>query len=633
MCGIVGFIDADAHPEQQRAWIDSMTASLAHRGPDGAGTWIEGTTALGHRRLSVIDLETGAQPMMDWDERAVVVFNGEIYNFAEVRKDLEAKGFRFRTHSDTEVLLNAYLYAGPACLALLEGMFSFAIWDKRQNTLFAARDRMGKKPFYYTLQNGVFAFASELSAFMHLPFLRLEVARQSIARFLACEYVPTPESIYRGVCKLRPGYYLTYSAERVNTTRYWDLPLPDPEHNLSIEDCCEQLKFLAARAVKRRLVSDVPLGVFLSGGIDSSIIVALMSKEVSPRDIKTFSIGFREPTYDESPYARLVARYFGTDHHEEILSAMQGVELLPHIVSRQDEPMADPSIVPTYLLSEITRRTVTVALGGEGGDELFAGYEHFPGFMLAQYYARLPRLLRQRCLEPISRLLPMSTGYVSLRNVVEKFLSGIAAPPWLRTQIWLGAFTPEAQQAIWEDPPYPAEDLDGLYGETRALFDGYPTKEPISRIFYLFARQYLLDDILVKVDRCSMMHSLEVRAPFLDTDLVQFMSRLPYALKMRNGKRKYLLKRAFSEILPRRIVNRPKRGFLIPTALWLRGPLRPLIDEYLGENWLRRQGLFKPTSVKQLLDEHSSGKVDRRKEIWTLLNLQLWLHHNQQTIV
>jgi asparagine synthase (glutamine-hydrolysing) len=295
--------------------------------------------------------------------------------------------------------------------------------------------------------------------------------------------------------------------------------------------------------------------------------------------------------------------------------------------------MADPSIVPTYLLSEITRRTVTVALGGEGGDELFAGYEHFPGFILAQYYAKLPRILRRGCLEPIIRLLPMSTEYVSLRNVVGKFLSGIAVPPWLRTQMWLGAFTPEAQQAIWEDPPYPASDLDGLYGETRALFDSYPAGEPISRIFYLFARQYLLDDILVKVDRCSMMHSLEVRAPFLDTDLVEFVFRLPYALKVKNGKRKYLLKRAFKDILPRRIVNRPKRGFLIPTALWLRGPLRPLIEEYLGESRLKRQGLFKPASVRRLLEEHSSGKVDRRKEIWTLLNLQLWLHQKEQTIV
>ncbi len=633
MCGIAGFVNAAASEEQQQSWIDSMAAALSHRGPDGGGVWIDGTVALGHRRLSVIDLEGGAQPMLDWDERAVIVFNGEIYNFAEVRERLETKGFRFRTHSDTEVLLDAYLDAGPACLSLLEGMFAFAIWDRKARTLFAARDRMGKKPFYYTLQNGVFAFASELSAFCRLPFLKLETRRESISRFLAYQYIPTPESIYDGIFKLRPGHHLIFSEGRMRTTRYWDIPLPDMEHKLSTDECCERLRYLAARAVRRRLVSDVPLGVFLSGGIDSSVIVALMSEQVLPWEIKTFSIGFKESSYDESPYARLVARRFGTDHHEQILSAIQAVDLLPSIISRQDEPMADPSVVPTYLLSQVTRRTVTVALGGDGGDELFAGYEHFPGFMLAEYYKRLPRLLRDRFIEPVSQLLPMSTGYVSLRNVVEKFLSGIAAPKWLRTQIWLGAFSPEVQQSIWDDPPYTVPDLDGLYGETRALFESYSARDPIGGLFYFFARQYLLDDILVKVDRCSMMHSLEVRAPFLDTDLVEFVSRLPYRLKIRNGRRKYLLKRAFSGILPRRIVHRPKRGFLIPTALWLQGPLRPLVEEHLGENWLKRQGLFKPAAVRRLLEEHSSGRADRRNEIWTLLNLQLWLHYRQPTII
>jgi asparagine synthase (glutamine-hydrolysing) len=419
----------------------------------------------------------------------------------------------------------------------------------------------------------------------------------------------------------------------MRTTRYWDLPLPNAEHKLSTDECCERLRHLAARAVKRRLVSDVPLGVFLSGGIDSSTIVALMSKQVLTRDIKTFSIGFKESTYDESPYARLVAQRFGTDHHEHMLSANRAVDLLPGIISRQDEPMADPSVVPTYLLCQVTRRTVTVALGGDGGDELFAGYEYFPGFMLAEYCKSIPRILREKFILPLSRLLPMSTGYVNLGNVAEKFLLGIEAPRWLRAQTWLTAFSPDVQQSIWKDPPYRANDLEGLYGETKALFEGYSARDPIGKLFYLFARQYLLDDILVKVDRCSMMHSLEVRAPFLDTDLVEFVSRLPYRLKIRNGRRKYLLKRAFSQILPYRIVHRTKKGFLIPTALWLQGPLRPLVEEYLGENWLKRQGLFNPAEVRRLVEEHSTGRTDRRKEIWTLLNLQLWLHYRQPTIV
>jgi asparagine synthase (glutamine-hydrolysing) len=632
MCGVVGFINASASEAQQRRWLDSMTDTLSHRGPDGRGVWVEGSAALGHRRLSVIDLEGGQQPMLDWHKRAAIVFNGEIYNFREIKARLERKGYCFRTHSDTEVLLNAYLDAGPDCLSSIEGMFAFAIWDREKHTLFAARDRMGEKPFYYTLQKGVFAFASELTAFSRLPVLTLEVERQSIARFLAYEYIPTPESIYREIFKLRPAHFLTFANGQVTTRRYWDIPLPDVSANLSESACCERLRSLAGQAVAGRLISDVPLGVFLSGGIDSSAVVALMSQVVPPREINTFSIGFKEKSYDESPYARLVAQSLGTNHHEEILSATQAGELLPHIVSRLDEPMADPSIVPTYLLSEVTRRRVTVALGGDGGDELFGGYEYFPAFQLAEYYLRIPKALREYGLEPLARFLPTSTGYVSPKHVVAKFLAGIHAPQWLRTQTWVGAFSPDLQEALWQAPLTDALQVENLYAETKALYQSLPM-EPINRVFYLFARQYLLDYILVKVDRCSMMHALEVRAPFLDTALMEFVYRLPYDMKIRYGKRKYLLKRAFKDILPKEILTRKKRGFLIPTALWLKGLLRPLVDELLGERWLRQQGLFKPEVVQRLLKEHDSGVTDHRKEIWTLLILQLWLRHHNCSVI
>jgi asparagine synthase (glutamine-hydrolysing) len=633
MCGVVGFINAPASQEQQRQWLDSMTATLVHRGPDSQGTWCEAGVALGHRRLSVIDLEGGQQPMLDWRRRAVIVFNGEIYNFQEIRARLERKGYRFRTQSDTEVLLNAYLDKGPDCLDSVEGMFAFAIWDREKQALFAARDRMGEKPFYYTLQKGVFAFASELTAFSRLPLLNLEIERQSIARFLAYEFIPTPESIYREVFKLRPGHFLIFADGRVTTRAYWDIPRPDAGANLSESDCCERLRNLAGQAVTRRLISDVPLGVLLSGGLDSSAVVALMGDAVPPREINTFTIGFQEKSYDESSYARLMAESLGTNHHEEILSAAQAGELLPHIVSRLDEPMADPSIVPTYLLAELTRRHVTVALGGDGGDELFGGYEYFPAFQLAEHYLRIPRPLRKFCLEPLGRLLPVSTGYVSPRHVVAKFLSGIHAPQWLRAQMWLGAFTPELQETLWRAPLPEALRADNLYAESRALYQGCLAQEPIDRVFYLFARQYLLDYILVKVDRCSMMHSLEVRAPFLDTDLMEFVFRLPYRMKIRHGRRKYLFKKAFRDILPRPILARKKRGFLIPTALWLKGLLRPLVEELLGEPWLRQQGLFKPEVIQGLLKEHNSGAADHRKEIWTLLILQLWLKHHSPSII
>lgn len=633
MCGIVGFINAPASQGQQRDWIDSMTRTLSHRGPDSQGIWVDGSVALGNRRLSVIDLQSGHQPMFDCHERAVIVFNGEIYNFPEIRERLERKGYRFRTHSDTEVLLNAYLDGGPDCLDHVEGMFAFAIWDREQRVLFAARDRMGEKPFYYTLQNGVFAFASELTAFSRLPLLKLEVERKNIARFLAYEYIPTPNSIYREIFKLRPGHFLNFANGQVTTRRYWEIPLPDSRANLSESDCCERLRHLAGQAVKRRLISDVPLGVFLSGGIDSSAVVALMSEVVPPQEIKTFTIGFKEKSYDESSYAREVAEFFGTNHHEEILSATQAGELLPHIVSRLDEPMADPSIVPTYLLSEVTRRYVTVALGGDGGDELFGGYEVFPAFLLAEQYLKIPQVFRKACLEPLSRLLPISSGYVSPRHVVAKFLSGIQSPRWLRAQIWFGAFTAELQETLWQAPLDDALRVENLYAESKALYQGYPAKEPINRVFYLFARQYLLDYILVKVDRCSMMNSLEVRAPFLDKDLMEFVYHLPYQMKIRYGKRKYLFKKAFRDILPPKIVHRKKRGFLIPTALWLKGLLRPLVEEFLGERWLRQQGLFKPEVIQRLLKEHNSGTADHRKEIWTLLILQLWLKHHGPSVI
>lgn len=358
-----------------------------------------------------------------------------------------------------------------------------------------------------------------------------------------------------------------------------------------------------------------------------------MSQVVPPREINTFSIGFKEKSYDESPYARLVARALGTNHHEEILSATQAGELLPHIVSRLDEPMADPSIVPTYLLSEVTRRRVTVALGGDGGDELFGGYEYFPAFQLAEHYLKIPKALREFGLEPLARLLPISTGYVSPRHVVAKFLSGLHAPPWLRAQMWVGAISPDLQGALWRAPMPEALQAENLYAETKALYQGFPAQESISRVFYLFARQYLLDYILVKVDRCAMMHALEVRAPFLDTALMEFVYRLPYHMKIRYGKRKYLLKRAFRDLLPREILTRKKRGFLIPTALWLKGLLRPLVEELLGERWLRQQGLFKPEVVRRWLKEHEAGMADHRKELWTLLILQLWLHHHKCSII
>ena len=635
MCGIAGFVwPAGGTPppaEERRALLSAMTSAMAHRGPDGEGLLIDGPAALGHRRLSIIDLAAGSQPMEDADGRAVVTFNGEIYNYRELKARYAMRGFRFRTNSDTEVILAAWLLDGPAGLDALEGMFAFALWDRESRTLFAARDRFGKKPLAYTIQNGVFAFASELTALAKLPFLRLETPIGALMRFAAYEYIPTPETIYKDVFKLRPGHYLLWRDGQLTTAPYWDMPLPGPEPKESEEELCEKLRLLLAQSVKRRLVADVPLGVFLSGGVDSSAVAALTAGMVSR--VKTFSIGFSEASYDESRYARMVAGRFATDHHERILSADACGSLLPEIVSRFDEPMADPSIVPTYLLSQITRENVTVALGGDGPDELFYGYEYFPAFHLAAGYDRLPPFVRKRLIEPLAKMLPHSSGYINPRFVADTFLAGATAPQWLRVQTWLSAFSAESQANLWREARPGMLAPERLFAPTRELFEGFPADDPLARVGYVFARQYMLDYILVKVDRCSMMHSLEARAPFLDRDLAEFVCRLPSRYKLRGAKRKYLLKKAVADLLPKDILGRGKRGFLIPVADWLRGQLRPQVDELLGQRHLRDQGIFNPAEVGRLVAEHATKAADHRKKLWTLLVLQLWLAKHKPTII
>ncbi len=633
MCGIAGFVNAPGSEDDQRVWLKDMSNSLRHRGPDGWGILLDGPVGLAHSRLSIIDLAGGAQPMTTPDGHYAVVFNGEIYNFQEIRTALVNKGYVFRTRSDTEALLLSYAAYGTACLEDLDGMFAFALWDAQKKRLFAARDRMGKKPLYYALHKDVFVFASELSALKKLPFLELEIDKNSIAQYLAYEYVPTPNTIFKKVYKLKPGYFLTFQDGKLHTEQYWDLPVPSERCADSDEDCCAAILDLLGKGVKKRLVSDVPLGVFLSGGIDSSAVAALMTKHVPADSIRTFSIGFTEKSYDESPYSRLVAQRLGSDHTEEILDPVKAGELLPHIVGRQDEPMSDPSIVPTYLLSEITKRHVTVALGGDGGDELFAGYEYYTAFILANHYRKLPKGLRRLFIEAVAAKLPISTGYVSPRHVAEKFFSGVYAPEWLRTQKWLGAYSTDLQKRLWTSCPSAVQDESILYRQTLELYESFGAVKPLDKVFYLLARQYLLDYILVKVDRCSMMNSLEVRAPFLDRGLVEYVFGLPARNKIRGLRRKYLLKKAMKGILPSEIIKRKKRGFLIPVALWLKKTLRPIVEDMFSAKRLEEQGLFRSDVMAELVRRHNHGFGDYRKELWSMLVLQLWLSENKFRIV
>ena len=630
MCGIAGFLNMDGSPLPPEAprWLAAMNSAHFHRGPDAEGTWQEGPVALGHRRLSVIDLDTGGQPMCDATGRVHVCFNGEIYNFKEVREDLVRRGYSFRTRSDTEVIINAWIAYHHGFLDHLEGMFAFVLWDAREQTLLCARDRFGKKPLHYTVQQGRFYFASEITALKQAPGLKFTVSRKSLAQYLAYEYVPTPQSIYKEVHKLPPAHFLQIRNGDIQIGSYWRMPLSEPARNTETV-LTEELYHLLEQAVRRRLISDVPLGVFLSGGIDSSIVTGLMAS-MQPR-VHSFSIAFTEAGYDESSYARLVAAHYGTKHEERILSAEDCSGLLPVIATRLDEPMADPSVVPTYLLSGFAREQVTVALGGDGADELFAGYEHYQGCKVAGWYRCIPLAVR-KIIDPLARFLPQSDSYINPRLAALTFLSGTRVPPWLTVQSWLTAIGPELQQSIWQLPDPGLLHNAALFASTRDLYEQCPDPDPLVKLFLLYARQFMLDDILFKMDRCSMMHSLEVRAPFLDRDLSGFAARLPVSYKLRFLTRKYLLKKACTRLLPPEILKRNKRGFIIPVAGWLRGALKPLVQELLGPGYLKEQGLFSPTGVGKLAAEHLSGRCDHRKALWTLLTLQLWWQHNRPSV-
>lgn len=628
MCGIAGLALRDFRgearlPEEAADHVSAMLDTMSWRGPDGRGVALEGPVCLGHRRLSIIDPGGGAQPMSNG--RRTLTFNGEIYNYRELRATLEQEGFRFRTASDTEVLLTAYERWGTDCLSRLDGMFAFALWDAPRRQLFCARDRFGKKPFFYAQTRRLFVFASELHALARVPSLKLTLSPDALPRFMAYDYVPTPDTPYVEARSLPPAHWLLLKQGQPHIERYWDLPMPEEADARSEGDPCEELRALMFKAVRRRMISDVPLGVFLSGGIDSSIVTGCMALHAN-QPVKTFSIGFREASYDESRFARIVATKFNTAHHEQILSAEDCADILPDIISRMDVPLADPSVAPTWLLARLTRQHVTVALGGDGADELWAGYEHYIGFDLAERYNRLPSWLRRGIIEPLCRRLPASAGYINPRLAAQTFLHGAHSPAWQRVQIMLASLMPALQARILAHPAQSLLRPEHLFAPTLRAYRHWPAAaSPLARAFYVYVHGFMLDDILVKVDRCSMLHSLEVRAPFLDRELAEFTARLPVRYRLHGFKRKYLLKKAFAELLPQEILRRGKRGFQIPVAAWLRGRLRPLMEDMLSADRLQRQGIFNPRAVQTLMRRHLSGAADHRRALWNLLVWQLWL--------
>ncbi len=626
MCGIAGILRLDGRRPDDRAALRAMGESLIHRGPDGHGSLIRGPVRLTMRRLSIIDLEGGDQPMSNEADTVHVVFNGEIYNFVELRESLVACGHQFRTRSDTETIVHAYEQWGDDFVSHLNGMFAIALWDEVRARLVLARDRAGIKPLYYAHANGALVFGSELKALLKSGLVPRELDFRALGQYLSLEYIPAPASIMRGVRKLRPGHVLTSSTTGVCERSYWDLSLAQSESDPlpgGAADHIHAFRDVLRRAVKQEMVSDVPVGVLLSGGIDSSTVAALMT-QATDEPIRSFSVSFAERSFDESRYARIVAAHLGTRHHELRVTPADLIEALPTITSIVDEPFADPSIVPTYLVSRFARERVKVALGGDGGDEMLAGYSTLQAHRLAPLYRMLPAPFRRAVVERAAAKLPASPHYMAFDFLLRRFIQGADAPSWHQHQMWTGALYGESKAAVLHPDVRGATDdgkFEAALAET-AVASG--AEHPLNRILYQDFKLYLEGDILAKTDRASMATSLETRVPFLNLDMLEHLERVPVTLKLRGLTRKYILRKAVKGLLPASIITRRKRGFGIPVAAWLNEDLRSLVYEYLNEARLKREGVFDPAEVATLLDQHARRTRNNAKAIWTIMMFQMW---------
>ena len=625
MCGITGWANLDSHtppPDGAQDLLHAMCERMVHRGPDSEGLYVTTGAALGMRRLAIIDLVTGEQPSFNEDRSVAVILNGEIYNYRELRTELEKRGHAFHSASDTEVLPHLYEEYGDDMLRKLNGMFAFALWDSKRRRLLIARDRFGEKPLYWGVFENTLLFASEPKVLLAHRVVKPSLNLQALRHYLSFDYVPAPLSIYQGINKLPAAHKLTLEHGRVNIECYWRLsyktadPLPN-EH-----EAAEHLRELLADAVRMRLVSDVPLGVLLSGGVDSSTVAALAVR-ASPEAVKTFSISFAEASFDESAYARGVAKFLGTDHHEERLSANLAANLVGEIGAWMDEPFSDPSLVPTYLLSRFTRKHVTVALGGDGGDELFAGYQMYAGHRWAELYKYVPRLLRAGIVEPLVRMLPVKTKNLSFDYKALRFVNGAKYDAVARHHVWFGSFSPDEQRQLLTPDVLGATDGD-IYAQARLFVAECESDDLVTQMQNVDTCLYLAEDILTKVDRASMAVSLEVRAPFLDPHVAEFAASLPCHYKLRGLKTKYILKKAVADLLPPFVTRRGKKGFGVPVAEWLKVKLRPLARDLLSPERVRRAGVFNAEYVARLQDEHERGAANHRKLLWTLLMFELW---------
>jgi len=624
MCGITGFVNFDGSPAD-RSILGSMNDAIFHRGPDEDGYYLGENVGMAMRRLSIIDLASGQQPIPNQDSSKWIVYNGEIYNYQELRTDLEKRGHKLSTKSDTEAVVHLYDEYGPDCLQFFRAFLAFAVWDKNDRSLFIARDRVGKKPLLYSHQpNGDLIFGSEFRALLAHPSVSREVDHEAIDDYLSYLCVPAPKTAFKHIRKLEPGHWLRWKDGKIETHRYW---LPDFSRKIKIseEDAIEETTRILRESTRLRMISEVPLGAFLSGGVDSSAVVALMAQE-SERPVKTFSIGFEEQDFSELKFARRVAEHVGAEYNEFIVRP-NAVEILPTLVEHYGEPYADSSAIPTYYVSRETRQHVTVALNGDGGDESFAGYERYAAMSMAKHYQRIPSILRRSLLELPLNAIPTSETKRSRLRDAKRFLSAAQLPDAQRYFRWNTTFTEEAKSELYSDEFRHSLNGSRPFGLIESWFEKANGGGIVDDAMFVDQMTYLPNDLLVKVDIASMANSLEARSPLLDHKVIEFAASLPESIKVKGRETKTLLKKVASRLVPPEVIYRRKMGFGVPVGAWLRGEMRPFLEEtILSEKSLKR-GIMQPEVIRRYVYEHTDLQVDHSSRLWSLLMLELWFCH------
>jgi asparagine synthase (glutamine-hydrolysing) len=619
MCGICGFYEYQNHEPADIQVLSGMLDVLHHRGPDDSGVYLDKDLALGMRRLSIIDLAGGKQPICNEDGTLHTVFNGEIYNYGTLREQLQSRGHTLTTRSDTEVIVHLYEDLGEECVQQLRGMFGFAVWDARRRRLFLARDRLGIKPLYYTESGGRLIFGSEIKAILRHPTVQARLNAEALSNFLSLKYVPAPHTMFAGISALPPGCSLTCDENGVKVRRYWDLSFADSRNGHQSEEIYgEQLKALLQECVRLHLVSDVPFGAFLSGGIDSSTIVALMSHFLN-EPVKTYAVGFDGDAgaFSELPYARLVAKKYGTDHHEVFIRPEHLINLSEKVVWHLDQPIADEAALANYMVAELASRQVKMVLTGEGGDELFAGYARYAGERLSPLFRRLPGAAKSLALAASEHLPGLRRQKIALNALCQP--EEVA-----RLVSWFPLFNPETKQALLSDDLkhiVNGNNVSSVFAQHLARTDA---TDPLHRMLYVDTKLWLADDLLARGDKTSMAASVEARVPLLDHKLVEFAAALPANLKVKGLVRKYLLKKVAAAWIPPKIIDRKKKGFPMPFSIWFRKEARSFLRDILSPLSLRRRGLFNPLFVEKLLCEHETGFANHSSLLWGLLSVELW---------